>query len=182
LRRGGFADAQVVLRNCVPEYRDRTRFVSCKLEHFAETRGGGLFIHLNFMATFAPGEFSLAYTANCGEPPGPGRRGVVMPAAALDLVGVDGEPDLAAWAAFTYGEFAGRWKAFHPDDRAPVEIGLRCFTDRAYLATIDTAAGEREQFLVREPAPDEGIVAEFRAAFGTWRRDAYDAPRRTGRP
>ncbi len=166
----------MVLRNCVPEYRGRGRYVTCKLEHFAETRGGGLFIHLNFMATFAPGNFSLAYTARCGVPPGPGRRGIALPATALDLAGVDGDPNLSEWAAFTYDGYSGRMKAFHPDERVPIEAGLRCFTDRPYLATVDTASGEREQLVVRESSPDDGIVAAFRAAFGKWRREIYDRP------
>jgi hypothetical protein len=171
-----FTPACVVRRNCVSEYRDVTRYVSCKIEHFAETPDRRRFLHLNFMVTFGGPEISLNLTAQFGNPPQIGKRGTSIPAVSLEFSGSDGALCTGTWSGAAHSEYAMRFRALDDTNLDDLERCIAYMTDVPYFAVVEAEDGTVEKFLVFDPAPDESIGAKFRVAFDALRREHPSGP------
>jgi hypothetical protein len=171
-----FTPACVVVRSCVPAYRDTTRYVSCKIEQFAETPDRRRFIHLNFMAVFGGPEISLTLTAQFGDPPQVGKRGTSIPAVSLEFSGSDGALCTKGWDAACSSEYAMRSCMLDESNLGDLERCIAYMTEVPYFAVVEAEDGTVEKFLVFDPAPDESIAAKFRVAFDALRREHPSGP------
>lgn len=171
-----FTPACVVLRSCVPAYRDATRYVSCKIEHFAETPDRRRYLHLNFMAVFGGPEISLTLTAQFGNPPQVGKRGTSIPAISLEFYGSDGALCTSRWNAATDSDYAMRDCMLDESNLDNLERCIAYMTEVPYFAVVEAEDGTVEKFLVFDPAPDESVAAKFRAAFDALRREHPSGP------
>ena len=175
-----FIPTCVVRRSCVPAYRDATRYVSCKIEHFAETPDRRRFIHLNFMVTFGGPEIVLNLTAQFGNPPQVGKRGTSISAASLEFAGSDGALCTKGWDAEVGSEYAIRSCVLDESNLGDLERCIAYMTEIPYFAVVEAEDGTVEKFLVFDPAPDESVAAKFRIAFDALRREHPSGP--TGLP
>jgi len=171
-----FIPACVVRRNCVPAYRDATRYVSCKIEHFAETPDRHRYLHLNFIVNFGGPKITLSLTAQFGNPPQVGKAGTSIPAISLEFSGSDGALCTKEWATAVSHDYAIRFRALDRNNLDDLERCIAYMTEVPYFAVVEAEDGTVERFLVFDPAPDESVAAKFRTAFDALRREHPSGP------
>jgi hypothetical protein len=171
-----FAPACVVRRNCVTAYRDATRYVSCKIEHFAETPDRRRYLHLNFLATFGGEDIVLKLSASVGDPPEIGKAGTSIACVALEFQGSEGEFSTKDWAQCVAGDYAIRHRPLTDDNLDDLERCIAYMIKAPYFASVETGDGAIEKFLVYDPKPDSAVASKFRAAFDALRREHPSGP------